>query len=154
MAASAGTGKTAVLTGRCARILSDRTDLSRCLERPGRDFYGGRRRADAVPHPTSPGATDLGRARPSSPGQSIAPVTGCPISTIHAFCKRLITEHFFELGLDGGFRVIDADEQSLLKAEALNRTLLWAWDQPDLEPGLEALFARRSVDRFETKFSI
>ena len=61
-----------------------------------------------------------------------------PIGAIHAFCKRLITEHFFELGLDGGFRVIDADEQSLLKAEALNRTLLWAWDQP-LEPGLEAL---------------
>ena len=43
------------------------------------------------------------------------------ISTIHAFCKRLIAENFYQLGIDPAFGIIDADEQKLLKTEVLNK---------------------------------
>nr|MBP8303662.1 UvrD-helicase domain-containing protein [Phycisphaerae bacterium] len=144
--ASAGTGKTAVLTGRCARILCDRalcpsvrnivvvTFTEAAAEEMRSRIHGEvQRRIDADP-------ADLHLA------DQLLLLPAADISTIHAFCKRLISESFFEIGLDGGFRVIDPDEQSLLKAEALDRTLEWAWDQQGLEQGLEALFAPRRVD--------
>jgi hypothetical protein len=58
--------------------------------------------------------------------QQLILLQGADISTIHSFCKRLITEFFYKLGLDPTFRVIDADEQVLLKAEALEKTIDWA----------------------------
>jgi ATP-dependent helicase/nuclease subunit A len=70
---------------------------------------------------------------------------GADISTIHSFCKRLITEHFHELGLDPTFRVIDSDEQRLLKAEVLEKTIEWAWAQSNLASALEQLFYRRDL---------
>ncbi len=148
VAASAGTGKTAVLTGRCARLLSDRALCPSVLNVLVVTFTD----AAAEQMRTRIGA-QLEREAAASPdnrhlANQILLLPAADISTIHAFCKRLLTDHFFELGLDGGFRVIDPDEQSLLKAEALDRTCVWAWDQPDLQEGLESLFGRRSVSRF------
>jgi ATP-dependent helicase/nuclease subunit A len=70
---------------------------------------------------------------------------GADISTIHSFCKRLITEHFYKLGLDPTFAVIEEDEQNLIKAEVLERTIDWAWEQGHLRQGLEQLFYRREL---------
>jgi len=70
---------------------------------------------------------------------------GADISTIHSYCKRIITEHFHELGLDPTFRVIDSDEQRLLKAEALERCIDRAWEQSNLAEGLRQLFYRRDL---------
>jgi ATP-dependent helicase/nuclease subunit A len=67
------------------------------------------------------------------------------ISTIHSFCKRLITEYFYKLGLDPTFGIIDGDEARLLKAEALEKTIEWAWQQSNLVQGLEQLFRRRDL---------
>ncbi|MHC4912780.1 MAG: helicase-exonuclease AddAB subunit AddA, partial [Planctomycetota bacterium] len=72
-------------------------------------------------------------------------LAGADISTIHSFCKRLITEYFYKLGLDPTFRIIDADEQSLLKTEALEQTVEWAWQQGNLVQGLEQLLRRRDL---------
>jgi ATP-dependent helicase/nuclease subunit A len=70
---------------------------------------------------------------------------GADISTIHSFCKRLITEYFYKLGLDPTFRVIDADEARLLKAEVLEKTIDWAWEQSNLVPALQQLLSRRDL---------
>jgi len=67
------------------------------------------------------------------------------ISTIHAFCKQIITEHFHTLGLDPSFRLMDTDEQRLLKTEILKQVLDWAWQQEGLAQGLKALLRQRDV---------
>ncbi len=70
---------------------------------------------------------------------------GADISTIHSFCKRLITEYFFKLGLDPTFRVIDSDEQKLLKAEVLEETIDHTWGQNNLRSDLEQLLYGRDL---------
>lgn len=149
--ASAGTGKTTVLTGRCARILCDPTLCPSVRNIVVLTFTEA-----AAEQMRTHIHREVQRRMAANPADrhlanQLLLLPAADISTIHAFCSRLIRESFFEIGLDGGFRVVDPDEQSLLKAEALDRTLEWAWDQPNLTQGLEALFARRSVDRLAAR---
>ena len=69
---------------------------------------------------------------------------GADISTIHSFCKRLITQYFHELGLDPTFSVIDADEARLLKADVLEKAVDFCWRQGEAED-LERLLRRRDL---------
>ncbi len=144
VAASAGTGKTAVLSGRCVSLVSDASacpDVRNMLvltftEAAAEEMRSriARRLRDAH-HQT----------RESRLVRQLMVLQGADISTIHAFCKRLITEHFHELSLDPSFRVIDADEAMLLKTEVLQDTIQWAWEQSRLVEGLEALLRRRDL---------
>ena len=70
---------------------------------------------------------------------------GANISTIHSFCKRIITEHFHKLALDPSFRVIDGDEAMLLKGETLEETIEWAWRQDHLVQGMHELLHKRDL---------
>ena len=45
------------------------------------------------------------------------------------------TEHFYEIGLDPTFGIIDADEAKLLKTEILEKTINWAWKQNNIADG-------------------
>ena len=67
------------------------------------------------------------------------------ISTIHSFCKRIITEHFYEIGLDPTFSIIDADEAKLLKTEILEKTIDWAWKQNNIAEAIRQLMTRRDL---------
>jgi ATP-dependent helicase/nuclease subunit A len=67
------------------------------------------------------------------------------ISTIHSFCKRILTEFFYLTDLDPAFGILDADEQRLLKGELLEETLEEAWADETLTKDLESLFAGRRV---------
>ncbi len=144
VAASAGTGKTAVLSGRCVSVVAD--------EGPGADVLS------VLVVTFTEAAAEQMRARIAQQlrdafhgngdphlGRQILLLQGADVSTIHAFCKRLITGHFHELSLDPSFRVIDADEAMLLKAETLERTVEWAWQQPHLVQALGELLARRDL---------
>ena len=44
-----------------------------------------------------------------------------PISTLHAFCSRLLRRNAVAAGLDPGFRVLDESSTLLVRAEALDR---------------------------------
>jgi ATP-dependent helicase/nuclease subunit A len=142
--ASAGTGKTAVLSGRCVDIVSDKSacpDVWSMLVLTFTDAAAEQMRSriaeqlrDAFAESSDPHLR-----------HQLMLLQGADISTIHSFCKRLITEHFYELGLDPAFRVIDADEAKLLKAEVLERCIDWAWQQSNLTQGLEQLFYRRDL---------
>ncbi|HPC96136.1 MAG TPA: helicase-exonuclease AddAB subunit AddA [Sedimentisphaerales bacterium] len=142
--ASAGTGKTAVLSGRCVNLVSDAARCPNVLNMLVLTF------TDA--------AAEQMRARIGQRlkevyeqthdrrlGRQLVLLQGADISTIHAFCKRLIAENFHEVGLDPAFRVIDADEAMLLKAEVLDETIEWAWRQEHLVASLEGLLRRRDV---------
>jgi ATP-dependent helicase/nuclease subunit A len=142
--ASAGTGKTAVLSRRCAGIISDKSicpDVRCLLVLTFTDAAAEQMRSRI--------AEQLRQAylekRDSHLRRQLVLLQGADISTIHAFCKRLITEHFYKLDLDPTFGVIDGDEQKLLKSETLDKTLDKVWRQDDIRAGLERLLYRRDL---------
>ncbi len=142
--ASAGTGKTAVLSERCASIVSDATlcpsvlnmlvlTFTEAAAEQMRSRIGGQLRSA------------FQRTRDPRLIRQLVLLQGADISTIHAFCKRLIGENFHELSLDPGFRIIDADEAMLMQGEVLDETIEWAWGQEPLTGPLEQLLRRRDL---------
>ncbi|MHC4260746.1 MAG: UvrD-helicase domain-containing protein [Planctomycetota bacterium] len=100
--ASAGTGKTAVLSGRCVDIVSDKSvcpDVWSMLVLTFTDAAAEQMRSRI--------AEQLWDAFAESGDQhlryQLMLLQGADISTVHSFCKRLITEHFYKLGLDPTF---------------------------------------------------
>lgn len=142
--ASAGTGKTAVLSGRCVSIVSDevlRPDVLNMLVLTFTEAAAEQMHARIAQQLREA----YHRTRNTHLLQQLIQLQGANISTIHSFCKRLITEHFHTLSLDPAFRVIDADETMLLKGETLNETIEWAWQQEHLVDGLHTLLDRRDL---------
>lgn len=142
--ASAGTGKTAVLSGRCVSIVSDRMicpDVRNVLVLTFTEAAAEQMRSRI--------AERLREAflekRDDHLRRQLMLLQGADISTIHSFCKRLITEHFYKLDLDPTFTVIDGDEQRLLKSEVLEKNIDWAWEQDDIRAALEKLLYRRDL---------
>ena len=156
--ASAGTGKTAVLSGRCVDIVSDKSicpDILSVLVLTFTDAAAEQMRsriADQL-------RTAFLENRDQHLRHQLILLQGADISTIHSFCKRLITEYFYKVpvlqkddrtasgkvGLDPTFRVIDGDEQGLLKSEVLEKTIDWAWQQSNLTQDLQQLLSRRDL---------
>ena len=146
--ASAGTGKTAVLSGRCVDIVSDKSicpDVRNILVLTFTDAAAEQMRSRIAEQLRTAflksGSSELRQHL----RHQLVLLGGADISTIHSFCKRLITEHFYELELDPTFGIIDSDEQSLLKTEVLEKTIDWAWGQSHLASGLEQLLRRRDL---------
>ena len=151
--ASAGTGKTAVLSGRCVEIASDKSlcpDVRSILVLTFTEAAAEEMRSRITGQ-----LKKLFHEKPDNHiRRQLMLIQGADISTIHSFCKRLITEYFYKLGLDPTFGVIDGDEQKLLKTEALEKTIDWAWQQSNLQTALEQLLYRRDLrtnDGFLTK---
>ena len=139
--ASAGTGKTAVLSGRCVNIISDKSDVRNILVLTFTEAAAEQMRSRIAEQ-----LRDAFLEKPDSHLRyQLMLLQGADISTIHSFCKRLITEYFYKLALDPTFSVIDSDEQKLLKAEALEKTIDWAWQQSNLRAALEQLLYRRDL---------
>jgi ATP-dependent helicase/nuclease subunit A len=142
--ASAGTGKTAVLSGRAVDIVGDKNicpDVWSILVLTFTDAA-----AEQMRRRIAEQLVDVyRRTKDEHLARQLALLQGADISTIHSFCKRLITEHFYELELDPAFGIIDADEQRLLKGRVLEQTIDWAWQQPNLAPMLEELLSGRYI---------
>jgi ATP-dependent helicase/nuclease subunit A len=139
--ASAGTGKTAVLSGRCVDIVSEKSDVRNILVLTFTDAAAEQMRLRIAEQLR---IASLQKPDPRLRHQLIL-LDGADISTIHSFCKRLITEFFYKLGLDPTFRIIDADEAALLKAEVFEKTIDWAWQQSNLTEPLQQLLRRRDL---------
>ena len=143
--ASAGTGKTAVLSQRCLDILCEPNTHTSVLNMLILTFTDAAAQEMRTRIRTQLTQAAAGDRRLRHLQREVMRLPGARISTIHAFCKQVITEHFHTLGLDPGFRLIDTDEQRLLKTEALEKTLDWAWTQDDLLEGLHILFYKRAL---------
>jgi len=142
--ASAGTGKTAVLSGRCVNIISDKSicpDVRSILVLTFTEAAAEQMRSRI--------AGQLKDAflekRNDHLRRQLMLLQSADISTIHSFCKRLITEYFYRLGLDPTFGVIDADEQTLLKTEVLEKTIDHVWQDSSIRGPLEQLLYRRDL---------
>jgi ATP-dependent helicase/nuclease subunit A len=145
VAASAGTGKTSVLSERCVRSVCDAaecTDVRNMLvltftNAAADEMYG--RIAERL----------RGQFAVRGEGRILGQLLlldAADISTIDSFCRRIVGEHFFLLGLDAALRVIDGDEQRLIKAEVLQQTIDWAWQQGHLATGLGQLLRQRRLE--------
>ncbi len=49
--------------------------------------------------------------------------SGRAISTLHAFCARVLRQHFSEAGIDPAFELMDEDEARLIREEVLDEVL-------------------------------
>ncbi|MHC4524818.1 MAG: UvrD-helicase domain-containing protein, partial [Planctomycetota bacterium] len=142
--ASAGTGKTAVLSQRAVDRIADTTDPARADTLLVLTFTDA-----AAEEMRSRIAETLYKryleTHDSRLRQQLLLLDRAYISTIHSFCKRTLTEFFYLIDLDPTFGILDADEQQLLKAELLEDVLEDAWADKETADDLKALFAGRRV---------
>lgn len=123
VAASAGTGKTAVLVERCIQLATDPSqpiDIDRLLvvtfteaaaaEMRNRISAALRERIEADPANA--------RLR-----RQLILLDRASISTLHAYALRTLQEQFFRLGLDPNLNVMDPEEATLLRFETLEEVL-------------------------------
>jgi len=117
LTAAAGAGKTAVLAQRCVYLLCDADEpcdveellvltFTEAAASEMRERIGQYLRKKCKAEPAN---ADLRR--------KLALLDKANISTIHAFCKSLLTEFFYVLGLDPTFEMMDADESNMLKGQ-------------------------------------
>ncbi len=139
VSAAAGSGKTSVLVERIIGRITDPdnpTDVDRLLvmtftnaaAAEMRDRIRGaidERIDDMRKDPGADEATLSNLER-----QSIL-VHNAMITTIHGFCKSVITDHFEELSIDPNFRVADQNECLLMMQDALDKCLEDAYRKAD-----------------------
>lgn len=124
--ASAGTGKTAVLAGRFVDLVCDaESPVDAC------DILVVTFTEMAAEEMRSRIAGNLKKAynetrNPRLKRQAMM-LGASDISTIHSFCKKLITRYFFQLDIDPTFKVISPDEQMLIKQDILSKTIDYGW---------------------------
>jgi len=149
--ASAGTGKTAVLAERCANLLADTdnpTDISQILVLTFTNAAADQmqsRIAESL-------RAWFVKNRSSYLRRQLLRLDAAHISTIHTFCKRIITDNFHRLGIDPTFRIIEEDEQGLLKFEILNEIIEEAWQDSALAAGLNQLLHCRNIQSISSIF--
>ena len=80
------------------------------------------------------------------------------ISTIHAFCSRILREHPIEANVDIGFRVIDVIEQRMSVRSAIKSVLETIAEYPNDDPSYQRLatllriFGEKRLEQIITKF--
>ena len=128
VSAAAGSGKTAVLTERILRIISGPdpddpsvfADLGRLLVVTFTESATNEMRAKIS---AKIGEAAERAADPALRAHLLRQSVRLPfarISTIHAFCSRLVRENFQTAGVDPSFRVADETEAGLLKAQVMD----------------------------------
>ncbi len=140
VSAAAGSGKTAVLTERIARLVAAGCPLDRFLvitftraaaaEMKKRIARRLGELAEAAADPAQ--AARLGAAA-GGVGQA-------HISTIDAFCAHVLRRHFHAAGLDPAFRAADELQSQVLQQEVWDELLEKGYGEGQLE-GLTALFS-------------
>lgn len=121
VSAAAGSGKTAVLAERCAYLVCDAPQASRCnidelLVLTFTDAAATEMRTRIVQAIRARLEQHPGNARLR---EQAALADAAHISTIHAFCLWLIRRGFCDLKIDPSATLLDADEAAMLRGEVL-----------------------------------
>jgi len=122
VAAAAGSGKTAVLVHRILTLITEKTDTSdkmdidRMLVVTFTEAAAAEmkeRIGDALAQRLEDNPNDENLLRQS------ARLPAASISTIHAFCLKLVKDHFHRIDLDPAFRIGDQTELNLLQSQVM-----------------------------------
>ncbi|HWE04985.1 MAG TPA: helicase-exonuclease AddAB subunit AddA [Tepidisphaeraceae bacterium] len=116
VSAAAGSGKTAVLAERCVHLVCDaepRCDIDELLVVTFTEDAASQMRTRINQALRARHAVDPSERL----ARQLALVEQAQVSTLHAFCAKLLRQHFHLVGLDPGFRVLDGQEAGLLRKE-------------------------------------
>lgn len=122
VSASAGSGKTAVLVQRAIELIKEGVDVDRMLmvtftdaaAKSMRDKIRDALQEEMHQPVNSPEDKEAQRRM----GQQISRLAAADISTIHAFCLKLIKRYYYLIHLDPQFRLLtDSTERRLLQEE-------------------------------------
>lgn len=138
VSAAAGSGKTSVLVERIIGRITDAdnpVDVDRLLVMTFTNAAAAEMRErirDAITERIEAADTTKTdrKALANLERQSIL-VHNAMITTIHGFCKSVITDHFGELSIDPNFRVADENECKLMMQDALDACLEEAYERED-----------------------
>ncbi len=149
--ASAGTGKTAVLSSRCVhRLCADEAaaEIDRLLALTFTDAAAqemreriGRMLQEAYQQAPSPRLA-----------RQLLLLDAASIGTIHSFCRKLLNEYFYLINLDPSFTVLDEDQRTLIESDCLDAALEEAWQDPQLVDGLKGLLNGRPLNPGRNNF--
>ena len=123
VSAGAGSGKTAVLTERVVQRIFDPVDpvdadrmlivtFTRAAAEEMRERIAVKLRAVQREHPED-----------SSVARQLILLEKADISTVHAFCQRIVKENFQLLDIQSGFRIADEKELEVWRTEAAGEIL-------------------------------
>lgn len=133
VSAAAGSGKTAVLIERIVSLIKKGYALDRMLI-----VTFTKAAASEMRERLNRRLLKESRMHPELMGQALDDLESCEISTIHAFCTRVLRNEFQAVGIDPMFRVCEEnDRQSLFEAafcDAMNELL-----EDDSHPEVRAL---------------
>ncbi len=114
VSAAAGSGKTSVLTERVLRLIEEGEDISRMLVVTFTNLAAGEMRARIYQRLQEAGKED---ARLAAQAEKCA---FADISTLHAFCGRLIRDNFAQAGVSPVCAIADEAQTAHLKQTALD----------------------------------
>ena len=124
ISASAGSGKTHTMIERVKRlILSGKVDVDQILavtftEMAAADMKEKLKKALSD-------SADLDRKRIY---KQLSLIPTADISTLHAFCARLIRSYFFVVGLSPDFKIMDEADAKVMRLEAIDKTFKEFYD--------------------------
>lgn len=130
VSAGAGSGKTAVLTERVVQRIFDPVDPVDADPDAHRHLYPGSRGGDAGALAVKLRAVQRDTPEDSSVARQLILLEKADISTVHAFCQRIVKENFQLLDIQSGFRIADEKELEVWRAEAAGEIL-----EEDMPPG-------------------
>ena len=146
VAASAGTGKTAVLSRRCIDLLleeNNKTDIDQILVLTFTEDAAAEMRQRIARELK---AESRNKASASRLQRQLMRIDIADISTIHSFCRKIVANNFHSLAIDPGFSIIDEDEQKLLRSEILTDVIEQAWQDKSLSANLRDTLEGRNPD--------
>lgn len=122
VSAAAGAGKTTVLTERVYRLVSEGMPIDRMLVLTFTRAAAGEMKMRISKRLSEAAANVSGKSAAYYREQAAA-VANASISTIDAFCAKVVFRHFFRVGLTPSCKTLDETETAVLKAEARDAAL-------------------------------
>ena len=113
VSAAAGSGKTAVLVERIVTLLKQGYRLDRMLI-----VTFTKAAASEMRERLNRRLLKESRANPEVMGQALDDLESCEISTIHAFCTRVLRSEFQAVGIDPMFRICEENDRQVLFTSA------------------------------------
>ena len=131
VSAAAGAGKTTVLTERVCRLVSEGMPVDRMLVLTFTRAAAGEMKA-RISKRLSEAAKAASGAQAAYFREQAAAVANASISTIDAFCAKVVFRHFFRVGLTPSCKTLDETEAAVLRAETREAALdALANDRPE-----------------------
>ncbi len=143
VSAAAGSGKTSVLTERVLRLIEEGEDIENMLIVTFTNLAASEMRERIYKR-----LQDAGTASPRLAAQA-EKCAFADISTLHAFCGRLIRDNFEYAGTSPSFAIASEAETARLKQEALEQAIEQAKADAAMRPAVEKYSSRGDTDQLK-----